>query len=251
VIGVSLIISSLILGNSVYNGLSEVQISAWSSESKALSFEEKIQLNDAWVKFNNERTKFDWELVKFESPVSKEDIAFIKEGRPVKWDKNAKISWLEFSDFKCGFCQRQHNNKTYEQVKAKYSDNELNFVYIPFTIFDAPWAAAAECVFKEAWEKTFYNTITDVYKIKDSSIPTILEIAERHGADSEKVKSCFTNLETLETIKKTNQIAAEGFQISWTPGNILINNETGEFKFISWAYPVAEFEKNINELLGK
>jgi protein-disulfide isomerase len=42
---------------------------------------------------------------------------------------------------------------------------------------------------------------------------------------------------------------AQLFGITWTPGNVLINNNTGEYDIISWAYPTASFETIIDKLL--
>jgi hypothetical protein len=38
------------------------------------------------------------------------------------------------------------------------------------------------------------------------------------------------------------------FGVNWTPGNVIIDRETGKFKLISGAYPVDEFVNAINEL---
>ena len=39
------------------------------------------------------------------------------------------------------------------------------------------------------------------------------------------------------------------FQITGTPGNILINNETGEYIKIPGAYPFEAFQQSIDTLL--
>jgi hypothetical protein len=37
--------------------------------------------------------------------------------------------------------------------------------------------------------------------------------------------------------------------VQWTPGNVIINNETWKYILIAGAYPVTEFESKIDELL--
>lgn len=253
IIWASILIGSLIIGNTVYNSLDalELNVKGNTKTTNELSTSEKMALAKADGKVSNGAFAFPEKLEKYESPVSLTDVEFIKKGRPVKWDKKAKISWVEFSDLKCSFCQRQHNNKTYDTVKEGFKNSELNFVYMPFTIFDAPGAALTECVNKTAGEETFYKTITDLYQIKDSSYNVVLDIAESHGADREKVQECYTNLESVSSIVHTNQVAAEGFGIGGTPGNIILNNETGEYVFLSGAQPASVFKDEINKLLKK
>ena len=45
------------------------------------------------------------------------------------------------------------------------------------------------------------------------------------------------------------ETGASLFWITGTPGNILINNTTGEYEVISWAYPTSAFEAIIDKLL--
>ncbi|USN57877.1 MAG: hypothetical protein H6767_06005 [Candidatus Peribacteria bacterium] len=47
------------------------------------------------------------------------------------------------------------------------------------------------------------------------------------------------------------KIGADTFGITGTPGNVLINNETGEYEVLSGAYPTASFEDVIDRLLAK
>jgi hypothetical protein len=42
----------------------------------------------------------------------------------------------------------------------------------------------------------------------------------------------------------------EAFAITWTPWNILVNNETLEYATLSWAYPISYFIEAIDTLLG-
>jgi hypothetical protein len=39
------------------------------------------------------------------------------------------------------------------------------------------------------------------------------------------------------------------FGVTWTPGNVIINKETGEYTVLAWAYPSADFEKIIDWML--
>jgi protein-disulfide isomerase len=43
-------------------------------------------------------------------------------------------------------------------------------------------------------------------------------------------------------------LGTEQFGVTGTPGNVLINNKTGEYQILPGAYPVDEFKKAIDSL---
>ena len=79
----------------------------------------------------------------------------------------------------------------------------------------------------------FYNPITKELKL-----------------DTKKFQSC---LDSKVNVARFDSETAEGVKlgVQGTPGTVIINNETGAYELIAWAYPVAEFERVINKLLAK
>ena len=85
----------------------------------------------------------------------------------------------------------------------------------------------------------------------DNSEETILSIATEQWLNSETVKACYDNGETKNLVAEKFNVWKDIFWITGTPGNVLINNVTREYKIVSWAYPSSEFIKTVNELLGR
>jgi hypothetical protein len=64
------------------------------------------------------------------------------------------------------------------------------------------------------------------------------------------VKSCFDNWETKDIVASKFALGSGTFGISGTPGNVIINMKTGEYKVVSWAYPADTFVATIKEIAG-
>jgi len=65
------------------------------------------------------------------------------------------------------------------------------------------------------------------------------------------MESCLDDWIYEEKVKNQMKLWTETFGITGTPWNVLINNETGEYEILSWAYPTSEFIKVIDKLLGE
>ena len=186
--------------------------------------------------------------------LTEDEIKKVYQDRPVLGKEWAKITFVENSDFQCHYCQRQHNDKTYESVKADYSDDELNFLYRPYPTFDKPGAAVSDCLaFSEnpKNKSIYYDVISKIYETKKSGESDILGYVKDLGGDVESLKECIADNNYEETQQAAVYYVYEKFDIKGTPGNILINNETGEYKVISGAVQPYVFKQAIDELLGK
>jgi len=101
--------------------------------------------------------------------INKNIIEKIKKGSYIDWKKDAKITWLEYSDLECPFCQKLHNSDVKSSLKAKYGDN-LNIVFNHFPLWfhqnAIPWANILECVWELGWAEDFYKIMEYAYKNK-------------------------------------------------------------------------------------
>jgi protein-disulfide isomerase len=59
-----------------------------------------------------------------------------------------------------------------------------------------------------------------------------------------------TSAETIATVAAQTQ-EGNGFGVTGTPGNVIVDNQKGTFTLLAGAYPSADFEKVINGILGK
>ena len=174
----------------------------------------------------------------------------------VRGDKNAIISIIEYSDYECPFCKRNH------PVVQKVVDDfagDVNWVYrhLPLAFHDpnaTDQAEAAECVGELAGEETFWTFTDELYERTRSNkgfpFSSLQPLAEELGVDGANFAACMESDRYLEKVAKQKQ-EAESMGISGTPANIVLNNETGEARLIGGAFPYSTFESTIKELMGQ
>lgn len=184
--------------------------------------------------------------------LDKSKLEALKKDSYIDGNEKAKITWIEYSDIECPYCQKLHNSGTIEALKAKYGDN-LNRVFQNFPLSfhkDAlPAAQILECLGKEAGAKTYYDFLQKAYKSEKSDTNSLLGFAQELGVDTGKIEVCTDANTYLPKIQKEIDTGKELFGIEATPGSVLINNETGEYEIVSGALPTETFEKVIDKLL--
>ena len=79
--------------------------------------------------------------------------------------------------------------------------------------------------------------------------PLIVE-AWNIWVDKEELQECINDNKYLDKINSQMKVWIDNFGITWTPWNVLINNETLEYEIISWAYPKESFITLIDKLLS-
>lgn len=178
----------------------------------------------------------------------------IKTESTIHGNTNAKITWIEYSDVQCPYCAKLHNEGTPDTVSKKYGE-DLNIVFQHFPLdFHAQaqkGAEALECSTEQKSE-ALYTIIAAIYKKypnQDATIEGIKDIAAENGINKEELTTCIDSGKYTEKVKNQMKVGQEVFGITGTPGNIIINNETGEYQIISGAYPASSFETIIDKML--
>lgn len=178
-----------------------------------------------------------------------EQLKEIKQNLYLTGDKNSKITWLEYSDVNCHFCKKMETDETGKKVLEKYP-NDVNIAKINYiSVGGAATQTAAEameCIGKVAGE-TAYNIAFSQALISGknwtddilSSVPNL---------DTSAVQECIKNGDTKKVIAEKISLQDEAFGRGGTPRNVIINNETGEYEILGWAYPVESFEQIVDSL---
>jgi len=65
--------------------------------------------------------------------LSLEKIQEVKAESYINGNKDAKITWLEYSDLECPYCAKLHNSGTPEELIEKYGD-DLNIIFNHFPL---------------------------------------------------------------------------------------------------------------------
>ena len=111
------------------------------------------------------------------------------------------------------------------------------------------WAEALECIAKIGWADAYNTSIAHALSSDKTDKSDIISYTSEIWVDTTAVQSCFDNGETKDLVAAKFNAWKDLFGITGTPGNVLLNTETGEYEVISGAYPTATFEAAIDKLL--
>ena len=168
---------------------------------------------------------------------------------------DAEISLIEYSDFECPFCKQFH--VTAKSLIEKY-DGKVNWVYRHFPLsFHNPGAAkqavASECAGELGGNDVFWEYTDGIYERTRSGgkgFPEsrLIPLAEELGLDGATFRDCLVSGRHMARVQAD---LAEGSQagIAGTPGNILLNNRTGEVRVRSGAVPIGAMSAAVEQLL--
>lgn len=213
-------------------------------EDKAI---EKKNLLKVWEDFII-KDVFDW--------IYEEDKvidATISEWVYILWNIDAKISFIEYSDIECPFCARLHNNWTVEDILEKY-DWKVNFIFKHFPLAfhkkALTLANAAECAWEQWWSAKYYEFISSAFTNTSKLYWEyfISDLVNELWINKTKFDSCLKSEKYNDKISKQMKEGSE-IWVTWTPWNVIMNNETWEYKLVPWAYPTSHFVEVIDEML--
>jgi protein-disulfide isomerase len=167
-------------------------------------------------------------------------------------NQNAKIVIFEYSDLLCPYCKRHYDDQTIEQVVAAHPDDvALIFKNYPIPSLhpNAPLGARGlYCAGKLGGSEAFYNFLPKAMAADDFSDASVLELAKGIGLKEADFTSCYNSTEAKNAVDADVSEGSSIFGINGTPGNVVLNRETGEYIVISGAYPVSEFENAVSQL---
>ena len=124
---------------------------------------------------------------------------------PIKGDKNAPITIIEFSDYECPFCKRSYDNVITQIDKEYISKGKVRLVFrdypLPFHKKAIPAAIAANC----AGEQGKYWEVHD-FMFEDQKtnleISTIIDSAGDLGLNKAKFQACINDKSKEKEITK-------------------------------------------------
>lgn len=190
--------------------------------------------------------------------LTQDEIAAIKKTAYIEGNKDAAITLVEYSDLECPFCIRQYKDETIKKVHDKFGDkvNSIfkNFRGVPHENSETE-ANALLCAGDIGGADkyiAYYNAIftrTNGGNGTGFSKDALLPLAKELKIDGAKFQAC---VDSKKNISRFDAETAEGQKlgVQGTPGTVVINNKTGEYELIAGAYPISEFERVINKLLG-
>ena len=182
-----------------------------------------------------------------------EDIKAVVEdmlaSSPIRWDENARFTIVEYTELHCPYCQRHSQEGTINAVIEQFP-GEVNSISKPFIIHGEDalnLAAAMECV-AELKPEVYHETFEKAFDAYPVDMDNLISIAAGLGVDEAGLKTCVDEGRYVQAVNDMMNQGSQLFGVNGTPGNVIIDRETGNYRLVSGAYPVDEFVKAINEL---
>lgn len=177
----------------------------------------------------------------------------IKKDWYVSGNPDAQITILEYSDLVCPFCKRQSEQGTIEKVVEKYA-GKVNKIFRQFPLVNlhptAPMASEwAECAGDLWWAEKYYEYLLKAFALADINTDTIKQLAKDMWLKTSSFNSCLDSGKFKAKVDAQLQ-EGQGFGVSWTPGNVIINSANWQYILVAWAYPVEKFVEEIDKMLA-
>ena len=170
------------------------------------------------------------------------------EGAPVKGDKDAPVTIVEFSDYECPFCGR-HYQETYPQIVSQYINSgkaKLVFKDFPLSFHPQAQKAAetARCFGEQKGNDGYWKMHDKLFENQQGlGIENFKKWAKELGADGAKFDSCLASGKYSAAVQKDQSDGAKA-GVQGTPA-FLING-----KAITGAQPFEAFRQAIEEELS-
>lgn len=182
-----------------------------------------------------------------------EDVKTVVEdilaSAPIRGDKDARFTILEYTELHCPYCQRHAQNGTIQSVLDKFP-GEVNSVSRHYIIHGEgaqKLAAAMECV-AELKADAYYDVFEAAFDAYPVDMDGLVEIAVNKGVNKSKLQSCVDEWKYIDAVSAMMSQWASVFGVTWTPGNVIIDRETWKFQLIPGAYPADTFIEAINNM---
>lgn len=174
----------------------------------------------------------------------------------ISGNKNARVLLVEYSDMECPFCKKFH--PTAQQIVDNYQ-GKVAWVYrhlpLPFHTNAQKEAEASECANELGGNTAFWKYVNTLFQRTNSGgtgfpLKDLTPLAVEIGLDETKFQACLDSNKYTERVKN-DQTEAVNLGVNGTPGNILLDTQTGKTKLMPGAYPFTDFQKAIDGLLSE
>ncbi len=239
--------------NELYSSKAYVDYATNQTDSYVSSF--MSAYGNADLEGDTDDTEIDDEVsdTNEEEAASPEDIKAVVEdmvaNNPVRGDKNARFTIVEYTELHCPYCQMHAQNWTINSVIEQFS-GEVNSVSRHFIIHgeDAQkLASAMECV-AELKADIYHEVFEKAFEAYPVDMDTLISIATWLGTDESALKSCIDEGRYMQAVSEMMHQWNELFGINGTPGCVIIDRETGNFELVSGAQQADAFVAAINKL---
>lgn len=173
----------------------------------------------------------DQEIDNMDAKVIHQELIKISDNDMTMGDKNALVTFIEYSSLSCPHCQKFHQ-EAFVEIKKKYIDTgKVLYIYRPFPTNKSALAGSmlAMCSGKEKYFQMLNALFTSQssWAFTDKYKENLLNIAKLSGMTQEAFNACIDSKENEKAILKNTMLAAKGFEVTGTPF-FIINGEKVE-----------------------
>lgn len=183
-------------------------------------------------------------------------LGALKEEYPLFGNSTAEITWIEYSDLECPYCKQQNENKALENINQKYSGKvAYMFKHFPLNIHPGSQKKheALECIKEQKWDSAYFAMKDKIFEKNGYqaavAFSDVESIATELWADLATFTSCIDEWKYTDKVRDSISEGKNYFSVSGTPATVIINNSTGEFRFLNWVQSEASIEEAIKWLL--
>ena len=168
----------------------------------------------------------------------------------VRGDKNAQLTWIEYSDFECPFCKRFHPSML--QMMEEYK-GKVKWVYRHFPLSfhqnAQKEAEASDCAAELGGNDAFWKYSDAIFERTTTNgtgfaLSALIPLAKELGLNEKKFKECLDSGKYAQHVADDmNGGAAAG--VNGTPGSFLIGKD-GQAQLVSGALPYEQIKALID-----
>lgn len=189
---------------------------------------------------------------KTKTPTGK--VPEVTDADHIRGNKDAKVTFIEYSDFECPFCKRFE--PTMQQMEKEYGD-KVKIVYrhypLSFHANAQKEAEATECANDLGGNDAFWKYHDAILDRTTSggtgfALDDLVPLAKELGLDESKFQDCLDTGKYAQHVKD-DMSGGSAAGITGTPGSILID-AAGNSQLLSGAVPYATIKSALDAALA-
>lgn len=172
----------------------------------------------------------------------------------LQWPSDAPIAVIEFVDFQCPYCQKQHFNKILDNLREIEYPGKVRTAVAMFPLsgkrheLAQQAAESAECAFIQwgidayYWHKEYlYNQWLQPteYRIKNA--------AKSVWLDPDRLRACVSEWHATARVANQKNLGI-WLWVRWTPGTVVVDTRSWAYKTVRGAVGIESFMPIVEEL---
>ena len=169
------------------------------------------------------------------------------ENYPVRWNKNARFTIIEYVDLLCPYCAKVSQDWTINTLIKEFS-GEVNSISRHFIIHwnDALILAnAIECI-GELKPSVYYTALEKAFEAYPVDIEWVTSIAIELWVNKSSLQSCIRKWKYKKAVKNMMDQWEKEFKVSWTPIDVIVDRKDWDYRVLPGSAPVDTLIEFIN-----